>query len=105
MGRPPKNSGAKVTSQVIDEVDKNINVNLEATVDVEKEQLKAQLAEQQQKMDELMAQMKLMMQAQANISACCLGRKHRAYGYIWRYSDDPNNLEVKPLTPYRSPIN
>ena len=43
--------------------------------------------------------------AQANISACCLGRKHRAYGYIWRYSDDPNNLEVKPLTPYRSPIN
>jgi len=66
MGRPPKNSGAKVTSQVIDEVDKNINV---IAVDAEKEQLKAQLAEQQQKMDELMAQMKLMMQAQANIPA------------------------------------
>lgn len=72
MGRPPKNSGAKVTSQVIDEADKNVNLNVvskdayEATVDVEKEQLKAQLAEQQQKMDELMAQMKLMMQAQAN---------------------------------------
>ena len=40
-----------------------------------------------------------------NISACCAGRKHRAYGYIWRYSDDPNELEVKALTPYRSPIN
>ena len=40
-----------------------------------------------------------------NISACCDGRKHRAYGYIWRYSDDPNELEVKALTPYRSPIN
>lgn len=42
--------------------------------------------------------------AEANISACCLGKKNRAYGYIWRYSDDPNNLEVKPLTPYRAPI-
>lgn len=72
MGRPPKNSGAKVTSQVIDEVDKNMNLNVvskevdEVAIDVEKEQLRAQLAEQQQKMDELMAQMKLMMQAQAN---------------------------------------
>ena len=66
MGRPPKNSGAKAILQVVDEVDKNINVNLEATVDAEKERLKAQLAEQQQKMDELMAQMKLMMQVQAN---------------------------------------
>lgn len=43
--------------------------------------------------------------AQANIVACCQGRKHRAYGYIWRYANDPNKLEVKPLTPYRSPIN
>lgn len=43
--------------------------------------------------------------ASANISACCLGRKHRAYGYIWRYSDDPDCTEVKPLTPYRSSIN
>ena len=43
--------------------------------------------------------------AQANISACCKGKKHRAYGYVWRYSDDPNYLEVKPLTPYRSSIN
>lgn len=42
--------------------------------------------------------------AEANISACCLGKKNRAYGYIWRYSNDPNNLEVKPLTPYRAPI-
>lgn len=42
--------------------------------------------------------------AEANISACCLGKKNRAYGYIWRYSDDPNNLEVTPLTPYRAPI-
>ena len=41
MGRPPKNSGAKATLQVVDEVDKNINVNLEATVDAEKERLKA----------------------------------------------------------------
>ena len=45
MGRPPKNSGAKATLQVVDEVDKNINANLEATVDAEKERLKAQLAE------------------------------------------------------------
>lgn len=42
--------------------------------------------------------------ASTNISACCAGRKHRAYGYIWRYSDDPNELEVKALAPYRSPI-
>ena len=28
MGRPPKNSGAKATSQVVDEVDKNINLNV-----------------------------------------------------------------------------
>lgn len=40
--------------------------------------------------------------AQANISACCLGKKHRAYGYIWRYSD--SNLEIRPLPPYRAPI-
>lgn len=43
--------------------------------------------------------------ASANISACCVGKKHRAYGYIWRYSDDPKNLEINPLAPYRSPIN
>lgn len=43
--------------------------------------------------------------AQANIVACCQGKKHRAYGYVWRYSDDENNLEIQPLTPYRSPIN
>ena len=44
MGRPPKNSGAKAASQVVDEVDKNINVNLEATGAAEKERLTAPLA-------------------------------------------------------------
>ena len=43
--------------------------------------------------------------AQSNISACCLGKKHRAYGYIWRYADDASSLEIKPLAPYRAPIN
>ena len=40
--------------------------------------------------------------AQANICACCLGRKQRAYGFIWRYSD--SNLPIIPLMPYRSAI-
>lgn len=40
--------------------------------------------------------------AQANISACCMGKKKRAYGYIWRYSD--SNLPIKPLMPYRTTI-
>lgn len=40
--------------------------------------------------------------AQANISACCQGKKHRAYGYVWRYEED--NTPIKPLTPYRAPI-
>ena len=39
---------------------------------------------------------------EANISACCQGRKKRAYGYIWRYID--SDIPVKSLTPYRSPI-
>lgn len=41
--------------------------------------------------------------AQANIVCCCQGTKHRAYGYIWRYEED--DTPVKPLTPYRAPIN
>ena len=40
--------------------------------------------------------------AQANICACCQGRKKRAYGYIWRYSED--NSPITPLMPYRSTI-
>ena len=40
--------------------------------------------------------------AEANICACCLGRKYRAYGYIWRYAD--SNLEVNPLKRYRERI-
>lgn len=36
-------------------------------VDVEKEQLKAQLAEQQKRMEEMMAQMQVLMQAQSNV--------------------------------------
>ena len=36
------------------------------TVDTEKEQLKAQLAEQQKRMEEMMAQMQVLMQAQSN---------------------------------------
>lgn len=40
--------------------------------------------------------------AEANISACCLGRKHRAYNFIWRYADD--EAPTKKLIPYRQPI-
>ena len=40
--------------------------------------------------------------AQSNIVACCQGRKNRAYGYIWRYEEDNNN--IKPLMPYRATI-
>lgn len=41
-------------------------------------------------------------QAQANIVYCCQGKRHRAYGYIWKYDED--ETPVKPLTPYRAPI-
>lgn len=41
--------------------------------------------------------------AEANIVACCLGRKKRAYGYIWRYFED-EETPVEPLMPYRHPI-
>lgn len=37
-------------------------------VDTEKEQLKAQLAEQQKRMEEMMAQMQVLMQAQSNVA-------------------------------------
>ena len=37
-------------------------------VDAEKEQLKAQLAEQQKRMEEMMAQMQVLMQAQGNVA-------------------------------------
>lgn len=37
-------------------------------VDTEKEQLKAQLAEQQKRMEEMMAQMQVLMQAQGNVA-------------------------------------
>lgn len=40
--------------------------------------------------------------AEANISACCCGKRKRAYGYIWRYSD--SDLEVCPLSPYRTSV-
>ena len=40
--------------------------------------------------------------AEGNISACCSGKKSRAYGYIWRYEN--SNLEIKPLRPYRSSV-
>ena len=39
------------------------------SVDTEKEQLKAQLAEQQKRMEEMMAQMQVLMQAQSNTVA------------------------------------
>lgn len=45
------------------------------------------------------------VKAQANICACCQKHKHRAYGYIWRYADDPDNENIIPLEPYRAPIN
>lgn len=38
----------------------------------------------------------------SNISACCCYRKHRAYGYIWRYANDTSKVE--PLKPYREKI-
>lgn len=37
-------------------------------IDTEKEQLKAQLAEQQKRMEEMMAQMQVLMQAQSNVA-------------------------------------
>ena len=40
--------------------------------------------------------------ASSNIFACCIGTKHRAYGYIWKYAEDTS--EINPLTPYRVPI-
>lgn len=40
--------------------------------------------------------------AEANIVACCQGKRRRAYGYIWRYEED--NTPVKPLKPYRHPV-
>lgn len=40
--------------------------------------------------------------AQANISACCSGKRNRAYGYIWRYSD--SDLEIHSLSPYRASV-
>lgn len=40
--------------------------------------------------------------AEANIVACCLNRKKRAYGYIWKYEED--NSPVKPQMPYRHPV-
>lgn len=57
MGRPPKNANTESKAE-------QVKTATEA-VDTEKEQLKAQLAEQQKKMEELMAQMSVMMQAQA----------------------------------------
>ena len=41
--------------------------------------------------------------AQACIVYCCQGKRHRAYGYIWRYEEDDS--PVRPLTPYRSAVN
>ncbi len=41
---------------------------VEPVVDAEKEQLKAQLAEQQKRMEEMMAQMQVLMQAQGNVA-------------------------------------
>lgn len=41
--------------------------------------------------------------AEACIVYCCQKKRHRAYGYIWRYEEDDS--PVKPLTPYRAPIN
>ena len=40
--------------------------------------------------------------AQANIVACCQGKKKRAYNYIWRYEED--ETPVKPILPYRHPV-
>lgn len=40
--------------------------------------------------------------AQACIVYCCQGKRHRAYGYIWKYDED--ETPVQPVTPYRDPI-
>lgn len=61
MGRPPKSAN---TESKVEQV-KTVTETVVEKVDTEKEQLRAQLAEQQKKMEELMAQMSVMMQAQA----------------------------------------
>lgn len=58
-----KETAAKATTTKQTETKK-----VEPVVDVEKEQLKAQLAEQQKRMEEMMAQMQVLMQAQGNVA-------------------------------------
>lgn len=65
MGRPPKNTNNTKSAEIEREGIAMMPTEAVAEIDAEKEQLKAQLAEQQKKMDELMAQMAVMMQAQA----------------------------------------
>lgn len=65
MGRPSKNTNNTKPAEIKQEKIVTIADEPMIEVDAEKEQLKAQLAEQQKKMEELMAQMSVMMQAQA----------------------------------------
>ena len=51
-------------------------------VDTEKEQLKAQLAEQQKRMEEMMAQMQVLMQAQSNAVASIKPVNHRKIKFV-----------------------
>lgn len=64
--------------------------------------LNGELIKEYESLQEATEELGLLKSAEANISACCKGRKHRAYGYIWRYSD--SDLEVKPLKRYRERI-
>lgn len=56
-----------------------------SVVDTEKEQLKVQLAEQQKRMEEMMAQMQVLMQAQSNVETpvkAITERKSRSIKFI-----------------------
>lgn len=64
--------------------------------------LNGELLMQWNSISEAVSALGFQRHTEANISACCLGRKHRAYGYIWRYKN--SDLEVKPMSPYRRPI-
>lgn len=58
----------KSTTTTTKTTTKKEDASAATVVDTEKEQLKAQLAEQQKRMEEMMAQMQVLMQAQSNVA-------------------------------------
>lgn len=34
---------------------------------------------------------------QSNISACCIGRQKKAYGFQWRFKEDPGDIPVEKI--------